>query len=327
MKLAEKAWDLFISHASEDKETLVRPLAYALSAFGARVWYDELTIDVGDSLSRSIDKGISQSWYGLVVLSPSFFAKDWPEYELQGLVAKELGREKVIIPIWHQVNRDDVLKYSPTLADKKALQSKDQDPVQIAVQILSIIRPDLFTKLHKRIVYLTQLQSQKNLKKVESKKLMMSPIRHKELPKDLVGRVRLIRAALWGACSHSMEYWLDGFKRDAHPSQEIAWWEHVAAAYMEFAKMTLLSRKQHEHAFSVIFGICSGEKREDLEKYLVHLPDDAFGKLTDICGYRYPVYDIKEGFPKAMDEAPVELLEFLSKFDIEDFPSEKQDDE
>ncbi|MBI5205575.1 MAG: toll/interleukin-1 receptor domain-containing protein [Nitrospirae bacterium] len=312
-KLSEKPWDIFISHASEDKDTLVRPVAHALSAFGARVWYDEFTLDVGDSLSCSIDHGLSQSRFGLIVLSPSFFAKAWPEYELRGLTAKELGREKVILPIWHNVSREEVLKYSPPLADKMALNSKDKEPVVIALYILDIIRPDLFSKLHKRAAYLAL---PKVKKKVSIKKIVSAPIRHKELPLDLIGRIRLIRAALWGGCTHSMDYWLDGFKRDAHPSKEISWWEHVASAYVEYVKITRLKRGQHEHVFNTVFGICSGDSRRQLKKYLDHLPKDAYKVLSDICGYRHPVYDIKEEFPREMDELSPEDTDAMSKIDI-----------
>ena len=324
MKLTEKPWDLFISHASEDKDELVRPIAQALATFGARVWYDEFTLNIGDSLSRAIDDGLSQSRFGLVVLSPSFFAKDWPEYELRGLVAKELGRSKVILPIWHNVDRDDVLKYSPPLADKMALQSKGKDPGYIAVKILGVIRPDLLTKLHKRIAYLAYLQKPKKIELIAVKMLKPGPIRHKELPKDLVGRIRLIRAALWGAYTHSMAFWLDGFKRDAHPSSEVAWWEHVAAAYCEYVKITTLDQEQHEHVFAVVYGICSGITEADLKARLANLPDDAFKKLNDICGYRFPIYDTTEQFPLSVEEISPETMELLSEFDIEDFPSEKE---
>lgn len=66
-------WDLFISHASEDKESFVRPLAHFLRELGLKVWYDEFTLSVGDSLSRSIDNGLARSRYGVVVISPAFF--------------------------------------------------------------------------------------------------------------------------------------------------------------------------------------------------------------------------------------------------------------
>lgn len=113
-------FDIFISHASEDKEDIVRPLADQLRQRGLRVWLDETEIKLGDSLRRSIDHGLSRSRYGLVILSPSFLKKEWPQKELDGLVAREDGTEKVILPIWHNVTRAEIAAYSPTLADKLA---------------------------------------------------------------------------------------------------------------------------------------------------------------------------------------------------------------
>jgi TIR domain len=120
----EIGYDAFISHASEDKEKFVKPLANALTRMEYRVWYDEFELRVGDSLRQSIDKGLVNSRFGIVVLSPAFFAKNWPQYELSGLVAREMDGHKVILPIWHDVDREDVLAYSPTLADKVALSSR-----------------------------------------------------------------------------------------------------------------------------------------------------------------------------------------------------------
>jgi len=86
----ESTWDAFISHASEDKDSFVRPLATALASFGVNIWYDEFTLELGDSLSQSIDKGLAKSRYGVVVLSKSFMSKSWPQRELSGLVAREV---------------------------------------------------------------------------------------------------------------------------------------------------------------------------------------------------------------------------------------------
>ena len=60
---AERDWDVFISHATEDKEEVVRPLAEALQGSGLRVWYDELTRS-GDSLRRKIDGGSHEAVLG-----------------------------------------------------------------------------------------------------------------------------------------------------------------------------------------------------------------------------------------------------------------------
>ncbi len=102
-RLPEKKYTAFISHASEDKADIARPLTEALQPLGHEIWFDEMTIKVGDSLRRTIDHGLSNSRFGIVILSPSFFEKGWPQYELDGMVAKEVGGSKVILPLWHKV--------------------------------------------------------------------------------------------------------------------------------------------------------------------------------------------------------------------------------
>jgi hypothetical protein len=116
-------WDVFISHASEDKEDFVRPLADSLRRAGLSVWYDEFTLKVGDSLRRSIDHGLAKSRYGIAVISPNFLKKDWPQKELDGLFAREVEGPKVILPVWHNIRADEIRGYSPTLADRVAVSS------------------------------------------------------------------------------------------------------------------------------------------------------------------------------------------------------------
>ena len=116
-------YDVFISHASEDKEAVARPLAMHLQKLGLRVWLDECELTLGDSLRRRIDDGLACSRYGVVVLSPAFFSKEWPNRELDGLVAREDGGEKVILPIWHNVSASDVVRFSPILAAKIAIST------------------------------------------------------------------------------------------------------------------------------------------------------------------------------------------------------------
>ncbi len=116
-------WDAFISHASEDKDSFVKPLADALRSKGVRVWYDEYALTVGDSLRAKIDEGLAKSQFGIVVLSPAFFEKHWPQQELNGLAAKEVDGVKVILPVWHNVTRRDVAAQSPMLADRVATSS------------------------------------------------------------------------------------------------------------------------------------------------------------------------------------------------------------
>jgi hypothetical protein len=135
-----KAYDVFISHASEDKDEIVRDLAHALQRRGLEVWYDEFALRIGDSLRRKIDVGLTTSRFGVVVLSPRFFAKNWSEYELNGLVTREMtGEGQIILPIWHDITREDLVAYSPTLADKVALRTADSDIEEIASEIAAVV--------------------------------------------------------------------------------------------------------------------------------------------------------------------------------------------
>jgi len=121
-----QTYDLFLSHASEDKETIARPLYSALIAKGLSVWFDEAALKLGDSLRRKIDDGLSKCRYGIVILSPKFLAKQWPQRELDGLVARETASgEKAILPIWHEIDHASILKYSPPLADRLAGRSEE----------------------------------------------------------------------------------------------------------------------------------------------------------------------------------------------------------
>src|SRR5262245_53911129 len=98
-------WDVFISHASEDKESVAAPLRDILYRFGFRVWFDEGELHIGDSLSEKIDHGLGNSFFGVVVLSPAFFSKNWPKRELAGLFAIEETKGKAILPVWHQIDK------------------------------------------------------------------------------------------------------------------------------------------------------------------------------------------------------------------------------
>lgn len=133
-------YDVFVSHATEDKETVVRPLAHALRDAGLSVWYDEFELRIGDSLRRKIDAGIARSNFGIVVLSKPFFAKGWPAYELDGLVTMSNSGKQVLLPLWHDISKDEVVQESPSLADKVALRTADYTIAEIAAQITDVVR-------------------------------------------------------------------------------------------------------------------------------------------------------------------------------------------
>lgn len=116
-KGTSRAFDVFVSHASEDKASFVDALVSELKARGRAVWYDKAVLTVGDNLAVKISDGLQQSRFGVVVLSPAFFAKGWTAFELGALAAAQATENrKIILPVWHNVSRDDVSRHSRLLA-------------------------------------------------------------------------------------------------------------------------------------------------------------------------------------------------------------------
>jgi uridine kinase len=134
-------YDVFISHASEDKQQVAQPLAQALSDHGVRVWLDAHVLMAGDSLRRSIDRGLGSSKYGIVVLSPRYFEKEWSLKELDALVSKETGSGKVILPVLHDMTHAEACRLAPLLADKVALTTRSGIDV-VARQIVDAVKGD-----------------------------------------------------------------------------------------------------------------------------------------------------------------------------------------
>lgn len=131
-------WDVFISHASEDKADVALPLAAALSRSGLRVWLDNQQLEVGDSLRQKIDAGLAQSRFGVIVLSERFFEKRWTLKELDGLVAREDLGYKVLLPVWHGIDQRRVAEFSPTLAGILAARTADGIET-VAAQIARVV--------------------------------------------------------------------------------------------------------------------------------------------------------------------------------------------
>lgn len=117
-------WDVFVSHASEDDAT-VKALAAELSSLGLRVWVDHAELRIGDSIRAKIDEGLAQSAYGVVVVSKAFLAKHWPAQEMSALFSLELDGRPRLLPVWHDVTRDDVARTSPLLSDRIAANTRE----------------------------------------------------------------------------------------------------------------------------------------------------------------------------------------------------------
>lgn len=320
-------FDAFISHAWEDKEDFVRPLARTLAALGANVWYDEFALKLGDSLSKSLDKGLAELRFGIAVLSRSFLQKNWTDYELRSLLSREVsGGKKVIIPILHGITPSELVEFSPYLADKISLQS-EANITRVACRIIEVIRPDVFERIMRRIAYLEMTKKFK-VETIETSKILISPYRHSKLPVNLVTRICLIRAALFEVYPHSMDFWVDGFRRDAHPSREVRIWEHISACYLEFVSAHELTAKQRSDAYNAITSLSLGGDAEAAGAYCKDLPSGAFDDLTTMWSSDFPIYDIEgddfervTGGEVAKSERPLEIEKMKEHFPY-DVPDE-----
>ncbi len=92
--------DVFLCHASEDKPAVIYPLAYELQRMGITCWLDEAEIQWGDSIISRINEGLRQSRFVIVVLSPAFLAKRWPQSEMEAVLNMEISSgELKVLPL------------------------------------------------------------------------------------------------------------------------------------------------------------------------------------------------------------------------------------
>jgi hypothetical protein len=247
------------------------------------------------------------SRFWIVVISRAFLSKSWPEYELRGLVAKEIGFEKVILPIWHEVSRDEVLKFSPPLADKVALDSRTGIP-HLAQKPVGQIRPNLLTRLHRRMAHELAM-SRGRLESIDPEALQYGPPIHEKLPPDLVGRIRLVRAALLAVYPGSMANWLDGFRRDSHPAKEVMVWEHMTACFLECVAAWPMTPEEQSMCWWGIFAL-TNSNASGAEQMLMNLSPEKRATLIRMIQSQVPPLDtpdLERSFPNPDGQAtPVE---------------------
>jgi hypothetical protein len=258
-------FDAFISHAFEDKDSIARSLATKLSNYGLKIWFDEFSLEVGDSLIDSIDKGLANSRFGIVILSKSFLSKGWTKYELKGLLTREIGNDKVVLPVWHNISKDEIIGISPTLADKFALNSSSQSIDEIAVRLIRVIRPDIFENISRYVAW-QKIKSKGKAVLTKLEDIKPAPIRHEELPANLLLRLKFVHEILKEAYNVSFPEFVDGFQRDIHPQDEITVWERMAVAYLALTKGKTLSDHEKVDVFAGLLSASVLTKEALIEK-------------------------------------------------------------
>lgn len=251
-------YDLFISHASEDKDTFVRPLAQQLERLSVKVWYDEFSLQLGDSLSASIDKGLKESRYGLVVLSKAFFQKNWTEYEYRSLLVRQNDKERVILPLWYGVIKEDVKNYSLYLADIKGLEVTNDGYRKVIAAIISKVRPDIWKELRMRSLLRKTVEKSKHIV------LKLSDIQSAESKQSKLTSKQFIRskAVYYGIGKHlhkSFQEYIDDYELDVVPERELQSWEIMNACYLEILERhPEASDSDKDDYFKIILSISIG---------------------------------------------------------------------
>lgn len=231
----EKKWDAFISHASEDKDTVVRELAIALEKLHLKIWYDEFTLEVGDSLSKSIDEGLIKSNFGIVIISKDFLKKKWTEYEYRSLLSKEENGKKIILPIWHNITTEEVKEFSLYLSDKIALHTNKHSVGQLAINLIRVIRPDIFDNL-RRYLKFKEILKNGETKTVKRSNIIFQDKPLSKLSKQQIVRVKAIHNGIGQGFDISLEESIYNYELDAQPEREIQTYEIMNACYLEFIR-------------------------------------------------------------------------------------------
>lgn len=88
---------IYLAHASEDHDTLARPLAKRLLAKGVDVWLDAWEIRSGDSLRQKMEAGLGDCTHFVVLLTPHSIGKAWVEREIDvGFVRLVNGKSRFL---------------------------------------------------------------------------------------------------------------------------------------------------------------------------------------------------------------------------------------
>jgi hypothetical protein len=285
--LVRKRFDAFISHASEDKVDIVRPLAERLTRYGANIWYDEFAFRLGDSLVAKIDEGLANSAFGVIVISPAFLGKKWPDYERHGLTARDVrAGGGILIPVWHNVTVEQVAEFSPTLAQRFAVSTGDMSLNEIALRVLQVIRPDLADG-PMRVAAFERLASQGREETVPITQLSTDPTFGpivEQLPPPLEIRIRLVHNAVREVLDDPFEDWVEDFKRELNPEREVEVWESIAGLYLQvISEYAIDGREARAQLLSLLLLGSTGSL--DSNRIAVgHLPQDMVEAIA--AGYR-----------------------------------------
>lgn len=135
-----RKYDLFLSHASKDKEDYVNDLFSSLKELGINIFYDTEVIQWGDNWKNKILDGVAKSEFAIIVISKNFFDREWTEKELNELLSRQNeSKQKMVLPILKDISIKELREKYPQVADIQAIDSRDYSCNQIAIKFAKIL--------------------------------------------------------------------------------------------------------------------------------------------------------------------------------------------
>lgn len=130
-------FDIFISHAREDKALIGRPIHEACERYGLKAFLDEEHIGWGESFTKKINTALGAARTVVAIVSSNSVDKEWPILEINTALALEVSGDKRVVPVI--VGKPDLSKL-PLIRGKNWLVW-DDDPERIARELKNLIKP------------------------------------------------------------------------------------------------------------------------------------------------------------------------------------------
>ena len=129
-----KQYDVFISHASADKEDYVDLLVMAVKRLGINVFYDTDVLSWGDKWKEVIIQGTADSEFAIIVISKNFFGREWTEKELTEFLSQQNeSGQKIVLPLLLGISMDDLKEHYPELGDIQCISSEKFGKEEIVI--------------------------------------------------------------------------------------------------------------------------------------------------------------------------------------------------
>ena len=140
-----KTYDVFISHASQDKSDYVDELYAKLRKLGINIFYDSESISWGDNWKQKILNGAESSEFAIIVISQNFFGREWTEKELKEFLQRQNeSGQKIVLPLLHGITHDDLKTQYPELEPIQGIDtekfSKEEITIYFAKELIERLR-------------------------------------------------------------------------------------------------------------------------------------------------------------------------------------------